>query len=123
MYQKEFATRTDLSTGMPWRTFSYSQFCSVFAEEFPDIKKAKHNLLSQCDLCALFKDESTRKLSKEDYAARREEYIKHLQMQSLLRMLYATRCEVARNPSSGSWTVVIDFASAQCKLTVIGVPQ
>jgi hypothetical protein len=43
-----------------------------------------------------------------------EEYIKHLQMQSLLRMLYATRCEFARKPSSGSWTVVIYFASAQC---------
>jgi hypothetical protein len=115
MYEKDFSSRINIGTGRAEQTYKYSAFCSVFKKEFPDVKKGKHTLLSQCDECAAFKDPATRKLSPELYQQAREKYIKHLKLQCLLRQLYANRCEMARLPTSLTWTVVIDFASSRGK--------
>lgn len=118
MYKKAFNTRMDMETGKPQWTYSYPMFCQLFAEEFKDVRKAKHTGLSQCNICAAFKDESTQKLPPAEYEQKWKEYIDHIKLQSFLRMLYATRSEIARNPASSTWTIVINFASSQCKFIV-----
>jgi len=68
MYVTEFRSRPpDPETGQALHTFKYAEFNKILRTQFPNVKHHKHKGLSQCDVCASFKDPSTSKLLAEDY--------------------------------------------------------
>lgn len=114
MYITDLALEEDMYTGLPRKGYGYPFFVRILHLEYPLVKKAKHNLLSHCDICSAFKDLPSN-LPADEYRAKREEYIKHLKLQALLRQLYTNRVEWAKANPRNSMTIVIDFASSQRK--------